>query len=169
MIVIKSTFFHFIFSEGYLEKEVQNLIKENNELLATKNALNIVKDDLIAQVDDLQSRLTLKEEENRQILKVQEILKQKVDKIEDELKKTLTLNENLRQKLSQKNDDSEEGVPIANRKRFSRNEMARVIMEKNYYKERFFELQESVKWTDIVLKQNNDRIEAQEKRSIWKM
>ena len=27
--------------------------RENNELLATKNALNIVKDDLIAKVDEL--------------------------------------------------------------------------------------------------------------------
>ena len=34
-------------------KEVENLILENTELLATKNALNIVKDDLIAKVDDL--------------------------------------------------------------------------------------------------------------------
>jgi hypothetical protein len=34
-------------------KEVENLIMENNELLATKNALNIVKDDLIAKVDEL--------------------------------------------------------------------------------------------------------------------
>lgn len=39
-------------------KEVENLILENNELLATKNALNIVKDDLIAKVDEL-SRLVL--------------------------------------------------------------------------------------------------------------
>ena len=28
-------------------KEVENLITENNELLATKNALNIVRDDLV--------------------------------------------------------------------------------------------------------------------------
>ena len=34
-------------------KEVENLIQENNELLATKHALNIVKDDLIAKVDEL--------------------------------------------------------------------------------------------------------------------
>ena len=34
-------------------KEVENLIAENNELLATKNALNIVKDDLISKVDEL--------------------------------------------------------------------------------------------------------------------
>ena len=42
----------FLSSEG-MGKEVENLISENNELLATKNALNIVKDDLIAKVDEL--------------------------------------------------------------------------------------------------------------------
>lgn len=34
-------------------REVENLIKENTELLETKNALNIVKNDLIARVDEL--------------------------------------------------------------------------------------------------------------------
>ena len=152
-----------------MEKEVENLIKENNELLAVKNALNVVKNDLIAQVDDLQSRLTLTQEENMQLLKLQEIKKQNTHKIEEELKKTLTQNENLKQKLSQRNDDSEEGIPIAQRKRFTRNEMARILMEKNQLKERLIELQESVKWTDRVIKQNN-RFESQEKRgSIWKL
>lgn len=155
-----------------MEKEVENLIKENNELLATKNALNIVKDDLIAQVDDLQSKLTLREAENMQMLKVQDVLKKKVEKIEEELKKTLTTNETLKQKLAQKNDDSEEGIPMAQRKRFTRNEMARVLMEKNQLKERLIELQESVKWTDSVIKQNNSRLEQAQKEqrsSIWKL
>jgi hypothetical protein len=34
-------------------REVDNLIKENTELLETKNALNIVKNDLIAQLDQV--------------------------------------------------------------------------------------------------------------------
>jgi hypothetical protein len=34
-------------------REVENLIRENTELLETKNALNIVKNDLIARVDQL--------------------------------------------------------------------------------------------------------------------
>lgn len=45
----------FYYLNNYLGmgKEVENLIKENTELLATKNALNIVKDDLIIKVDEL--------------------------------------------------------------------------------------------------------------------
>ena len=45
--------FRLIWTFSGMGKEVENLITENNELLATKNALNIVKDDLIAKVDEL--------------------------------------------------------------------------------------------------------------------
>ena len=41
----------------------------------------------------------------------------------------------------------EEEVPMAQRKRFTRVEMARVLMERNQYKERLMELQEAVRWT----------------------
>jgi uncharacterized protein YoxC len=44
---------HVHWSISGMGKEVENLIMENSELLATKNALNIVKDDLIAKVDEL--------------------------------------------------------------------------------------------------------------------
>ena len=38
----------------------------------------------------------------------------------------------------------------ANRKRFTRVEMARVLMERNQYKERLMELQEAVRWTEMI-------------------
>ena len=37
-----------------------------------------------------------------------------------------------------------EDVPLSQRKRFTRVEMARVLMERNQYKERWMELQEAV-------------------------
>ena len=45
--------------------------------------------------------------------------------------------------------DGEE-VPMAQRKRFTRVEMARVLMERNQYKEKFMELQEAVRWTEML-------------------
>ncbi|KAG5900683.1 hypothetical protein JTB14_005948 [Gonioctena quinquepunctata] len=44
-------------------KEVENLIMENNELMATKNALNVVKDDLIVKVDELTGEIDMLREE----------------------------------------------------------------------------------------------------------
>ena len=39
---------------------------------------------------------------------------------------------------------------MAQRKRFTRVEMARVLMERNQYKERLMELQEAVRWTEMI-------------------
>ena len=42
-----------------MSKEVENLLSENTKLLATKNALNVVKDDLIQQLDQISTQHTL--------------------------------------------------------------------------------------------------------------
>ena len=88
------------FSIKGMEKEIENLITENNELLATKNALNIVKDDLIAKVDELQSELTMCANEIQQRDAVKERLKSRIASIEEELKKCKEENEDLKQKLA---------------------------------------------------------------------
>lgn len=41
-------------------------------------------------------------------------------------------------------------IPMAQRRRFTRVEMARVLMERNQYKERLMELQEAVRWTEMI-------------------
>lgn len=52
------------------------------------------------------------------------------------------------EKMKEVEDD--DGVPMAQRKRFTRVEMARVLMERNQYKERLMELQEAVRWTEMI-------------------
>jgi chromosome segregation ATPase len=83
-----------------MEKEIENLITENNELLATKNALNIVKDDLIAKVDELQSELTMCMNEIQQMNAVKERQKFRISQLEEDLKKTKDELEDTKQKLS---------------------------------------------------------------------
>lgn len=39
---------------------------------------------------------------------------------------------------------------MTQRRRFTRVEMARVLMERNQYKERLMELQEAVRWTEMI-------------------
>lgn len=41
-------------------------------------------------------------------------------------------------------------APASQRKRFTRAEMARVLTERNLYKERFMELQEAVRRTELL-------------------
>ncbi|KAJ8866191.1 hypothetical protein PR048_033715 [Dryococelus australis] len=63
---------------------------------------------------------------------------------------------------------SREDVPMAQRKRFTRVEMARVLMERNQYKERFMELQEAVRWTEMIRATRNDPTAIDKKKlGIW--
>uniref|UniRef100_A0A0A9WLN6 JNK-interacting protein 3 n=1 Tax=Lygus hesperus TaxID=30085 RepID=A0A0A9WLN6_LYGHE len=153
------------YASSGMGREVENLIMENNELLATKNALNIVKDDLIIKVDELTSEQEILREENRQISALNARYKQKIADLEAEIKK---MKEDLEGAKTNKSDD-EEDVPMAQRKRFTRVEMARVLMERNQYKERFMELQEAVRFTEMMRASRNDPdLDKKSKQSVWK-
>ncbi|XP_063708151.1 JNK-interacting protein 3 [Culicoides brevitarsis] len=145
-------------------REVENLIMENNELLATKNALNIVKDDLILRVDELTGEIEILREELNAVLLSKNKIKDKIYELEEELKKT---KEQINQKNNSENED-EGDVPMAQRKRFTRVEMARVLMERNQYKERFMELQDAVRWSEMMRATRVDSLDKKSKQSIWK-
>lgn len=59
-------------------------------------------------------------------------------------------------------------MPMAQRKRFTRVEMARVLMERNQYKERFMELQDAVRWTEMIRASRSVDINPKAKESIWR-
>ncbi|XP_044270778.1 JNK-interacting protein 3 isoform X1 [Tribolium madens] len=145
-------------------KEVENLIMENNELLATKNALNVVKDDLIVKVDELTGEIEMLREEILSLNLSRTKLRERISDLEEELRKVKEANE-----AKQEGADDESDVPMAQRKRFTRVEMARVLMERNQYKERFMELQEAVRWTEMIRASRNDTaFDKKSKQSIWR-
>ncbi|XP_065226364.1 JNK-interacting protein 3 isoform X2 [Planococcus citri] len=148
-------------------KEVENLIMENNELLATKNALNVVKDDLIMKVDELTSEQEMFKEEIKSLQTLKSKLMQRINELEDEVKCAKEEAEKLAK--SNKSDD-EEDIPMAQRKRFTRVEMARVLLERNQYKERFMELQEAVRWSEMIRATKNDpALDKKNKHGVfWK-
>ncbi|XP_055527417.1 JNK-interacting protein 3 [Wyeomyia smithii] len=151
------------YASSGMGKEVENLIMENNELLATKNALNIVKDDLIVKVDDMTGEIEILREELNAVILSRNKLKSKISNLEDDLKKTKLL---IKQNTI---DQEEEGdIPMAQRKRFTRVEMARVLMERNQYKERFMELQDAVRWTEMMRASRVEHLDKKSKQSIWK-
>lgn len=66
-------------------------------------------------------------------------------------------------------EQEENDVPLAQRKRFTRVEMAMVLMERNQYKERLMELQEAVRLTEILRASRTvDNLDKKSKQSIWK-
>ncbi|CAF0980236.1 unnamed protein product [Rotaria sordida] len=126
-----------------MTKEVSNLIKENNELLETKNALNVLKDDLLVKIEELTNEQEILREEVSSLQTVKSRLQSRITEVEDELRKT-------REELEKKKKEEEEDVPMADRKRFTRVEMQRVLLERNQYKQRLFELEEAIHWQDAL-------------------
>uniref|UniRef100_A0A8C7UQ60 C-Jun-amino-terminal kinase-interacting protein 3 n=1 Tax=Oncorhynchus mykiss TaxID=8022 RepID=A0A8C7UQ60_ONCMY len=126
-------------------KEVENLLTENKHLLETKNALNIVKNDLIAKVDELSGEHEVLREELEALRTAKNKVHIKVKELEEELKSR---------------HDS--------RRRFTRVEMARVLMERNQYKERLMELQEAVRWTEMIrASRESPQMQEKKKSTIW--
>lgn len=121
-----------------------------------------MKDDLIVKVDELTGELEILREELNAVIQSRNKLKVKVGDLEDDLRKA---KEQMKQNTeSEENDD----VPMAQRKRFTRVEMARVLMERNQYKERFMELQDAVRWTEMMRATKVDQLDKKSKQSVWK-
>ncbi|XP_073698951.1 sperm associated antigen 9a [Garra rufa] len=144
-------------------REVENLIQENVQLLETKNALNVVKNDLIARVDELSCEKEGLQGELDAVLQAKGKLEEKNKELEEELKKVKTEAEVAKQNNNKEEDESD--VPTAQRRRFTRVEMARVLMERNQYKERLMELQEAVRWTEMIRASRENSEVAEKKRS----
>lgn len=94
-------------------------------------------------------------------------LRLKVATLEEELKK---VKEEAEAAAKAAKSDDEEDVPLSQRKRFTRVEMARVLMERNEYKERLMELQEAVRWTELIRANKTDPSNISGgKGSVWKL
>ncbi|XP_061519851.1 C-Jun-amino-terminal kinase-interacting protein 4 isoform X4 [Phycodurus eques] len=148
-------------------REVEHLIQENAQLLETKNALNVVKNDLIARMDELSCEKEVLQGELEAVTKAKNRLEEKNKDLEDELKKVRAeLGDSKHKSKTENEDDSD--VPTAQRKRFTRVEMARVLMERNQYKERLMELQEAVRWTEMIrASKENPALPEKKKSSLW--
>uniref|UniRef100_A0A3P8ZIY8 C-Jun-amino-terminal kinase-interacting protein 4 n=1 Tax=Esox lucius TaxID=8010 RepID=A0A3P8ZIY8_ESOLU len=146
-------------------REVENLIQENTQLMETKNALNVVKNDLIARVDELSCEKEVLQGELDAVTQARSKLEDKNRELEEDLKKMRVEMEEVKGKTK---DEEDSDVPTAQRKRFTRIEMARVLMERNQYKERLMELQEAVRWTEMIrASRENPALNEKKKSSIW--
>uniref|UniRef100_A0A3Q3GH73 Mitogen-activated protein kinase 8 interacting protein 3 n=1 Tax=Labrus bergylta TaxID=56723 RepID=A0A3Q3GH73_9LABR len=155
-------------------KEVENLLTENKQLLETKNALNIVKNDLIAKVDELSGEQEVLREELEAVRQSKNKVDARVKELEEELKRLRA------EALGASRDSKDEGgddfsspmqdgdMTMTQRRRFTRVEMARVLMERNQYKERLMELQEAVRWTEMIrASRESPQITEKKKSTIW--
>uniref|UniRef100_A0A8C5A5P6 C-Jun-amino-terminal kinase-interacting protein 3 n=1 Tax=Gadus morhua TaxID=8049 RepID=A0A8C5A5P6_GADMO len=158
----------------WMGKEVENLLTENKQLLETKNALNIVSNDLIAKVDELSGEQASLREELEAVRLARSKLDARVKELEEELKRLRAEALGASQEGKDEAGDDysspmQDGdVSMTQRRRFTRVEMARVLMERNQYKERLMELQEAVRWTEMIrASRESPAIQEKKKSTIW--
>ncbi|XP_036593239.1 C-Jun-amino-terminal kinase-interacting protein 3 isoform X6 [Trichosurus vulpecula] len=154
-------------------KEVGNLLLENSQLLETKNALNVVKNDLIAKVDQLSGEQEVLKGELEATKQAKAKMETRVKELEEELKRVKSEAIIARREPKEEVEDQcssplQDNIPIAQRRRFTRVEMARVLMERNQYKERLMELQEAVRWTEMIrASREHPSVQEKKKSTIW--
>ncbi|XP_040829505.1 C-Jun-amino-terminal kinase-interacting protein 3 isoform X1 [Ochotona curzoniae] len=156
-------------------KEVGNLLLENSQLLETKNALNVVKNDLIAKVDQLSGEQEVLRGELEAAKQAKAKLESRIKELEEELKRVKSEAITARREPKEEVEDvgsylcaELDKIPMAQRRRFTRVEMARVLMERNQYKERLMELQEAVRWTEMIrASREHPSVQEKKKSTIW--
>ncbi|KAM3917180.1 C-Jun-amino-terminal kinase-interacting protein 3 isoform 6-T6 [Leptodactylus fuscus] len=153
-------------------KEVGNLLLENSQLLETKNALNVVKNDLIAKVDQLSGELEVLKGELEASKQAKTKMDGRVKELEEELKRVrseaIVAMQEPKEEVEESSSPLQDNIPIAQRRRFTRVEMARVLMERNQYKERLMELQEAVRWTEMIrASREHPSVQEKKKSTIW--
>ncbi|KAB0401452.1 hypothetical protein E2I00_009236, partial [Balaenoptera physalus] len=149
-------------------KEVGNLLLENSQLLETKNALNVVKNDLIAKVDQLSGEQEVLKGDLEAARQAKLRLENRIKDLEEELRRVKS--EAIIAHREPKEEVEDDKIPMAQRRRFTRVEMARVLMERNQYKERLMELQEAVRWTEMIrASREHPSVQEKKKSTIWQL
>ncbi|XP_047694268.1 C-Jun-amino-terminal kinase-interacting protein 3 isoform X3 [Prionailurus viverrinus] len=156
-------------------KEVGNLLLENSQLLETKNALNVVKNDLIAKVDQLSGEQEVLKGDLEAARQAKARLEGRIKDLEEELRRVKSEAIIARREPKEEVEDVSsylctelDKIPMAQRRRFTRVEMARVLMERNQYKERLMELQEAVRWTEMIrASREHPSVQEKKKSTIW--
>lgn len=143
------------------------LMSENMQLKDAQSAVDVARKNLIARVEELtEEREALK----RDVENLHQSLSRHESKIRETEQELLRMSEELEEVKKLNREETEADVPAAQRKRFTRAEMARVLMERNQYKERLMELQDAVRRTEMLRVSTKDVQTAQMKKSsFWKI
>ncbi|XP_016300127.1 C-Jun-amino-terminal kinase-interacting protein 4-like [Sinocyclocheilus anshuiensis] len=140
--------------------QFEQILSQYEELKHTHEMVDTARKALISRVEELTSERSALNMELDSCRETISRLEGKTKEMEDEIKR-------LRKELETvQSEDPDASLP-ASLRRFSRSEMARVVMEKNQYKERLFELQESLRRAQLqrVIKVEHPPVEG--KGSVW--
>ncbi|XP_026862461.2 C-Jun-amino-terminal kinase-interacting protein 4 isoform X1 [Electrophorus electricus] len=142
--------------------QFEEILSQNEELKHTHELVDAARKALIWRVEELTNERSAL---NLELTSCRETIIRLEAKSKEMEEDTKRLHEELQ--LAQAEDpDVSASLPTSCR-RFSRSEMARVVMEKNQYKERLIELQETVRRCQTLRVTNDESIPGNRK-SVWK-
>ncbi|KAK9397526.1 C-Jun-amino-terminal kinase-interacting protein 3-like [Crotalus adamanteus] len=144
---------------------LETLLAENAQLQEARTALDTARRHLINRVEELsEERESLRMENGRSLTDLRSC-QMKLKEAELELLR-------IRQEFKESRRSSEEGEAegaLSQTQRFTRAEMARVVMERNLYKERLMELQEAVRRAELLRASREEQAIQMKKSSFWKI
>ncbi|XP_069804895.1 C-Jun-amino-terminal kinase-interacting protein 4-like [Dendropsophus ebraccatus] len=145
---------------------VDTLMMENAQLRDAQTEVDMARKSLIARVEELTAeRETLKSEI--------ETVMQNLSRCEFKLRETEQDLQMTRIELDEARklcrEDAEVDIPASQRKRFTRAEMSRVLMERNQYKEKLIELQDAIRRTEMLRASKEVQEVQMKKSSFWKV
>ncbi|XP_049336069.1 C-Jun-amino-terminal kinase-interacting protein 4 isoform X1 [Astyanax mexicanus] len=142
--------------------QFEEILSQYEELKLTHEMVDAARKALISRVEELTNERSALKHELTSCQETITRLEGKTKEMEEETKR-------LRKELEAfQAEDPDASLPSSHR-RFSRSEMARVVMEKNQYKERLFELQEAVRRSQALRVSKEEKIpEDKRSSSVWK-
>ncbi|XP_029959246.1 C-Jun-amino-terminal kinase-interacting protein 4 isoform X2 [Salarias fasciatus] len=141
--------------------QFEEILSQYEEMKVTNESLDAARKALISRVVELtDDRSALKLEVNT--------LQETVSRLEGRMKEKEEETKRLRKELETIHSEDPDASLPASMRHFSRSEMARVVMEKNQYKQRLFELQEAVRHSQTLRATKEERLTDDKRSSVWR-
>lgn len=141
--------------------QFEEILSQYEELKIINELVDAARKALISRVVELT--------DDRSALQLEvSSLQETLSRLEGRMKEKEEETKRLRKELEAwQSEDPDATLPTTMRQ-FSRSEMARVVMEKNQYKQRLFELQEAVRRSQTLRATKEERFTEEKRSSVWR-
>ncbi|XP_051920964.1 C-Jun-amino-terminal kinase-interacting protein 4 isoform X2 [Hippocampus zosterae] len=140
--------------------QFEEILSQYEELKRTHESVDAARKALINRVVELtDDRSALKSEVTS--------LRETAARVEGRMKEKEEELKRLREKLETFQSSYPDASLATSMRHFSRSEMARVVMEKNQYKQRLFELQEAMRQSQTLRATKAERLSEERRSSVW--
>lgn len=141
--------------------QFEEILSQYEELKITYESVEAARKALISRVVELT--------DDRSALQLEvSSLQETLSRLEGRMKEKDEETKRLRKELEAWHSDDPDATLPTTMRQFSRSEMARVVMEKNQYKQRLFELQEAVRHSQTLRATKEERFTEEKRSSVWR-